>query len=79
MTAHSSILVWKIPWMEELQSGLAGYSLWGSQSRTRLSDFTFHGSRGMVKNVPAMQETQILSRIVPELGRFLGEGNGNPL
>ena len=34
---HSSTLAWKIPWMEEpgrLQS-------MGSQSRTRLSDFTF--------------------------------------
>ena len=37
MAIHSSILVWKIPWMEEpgrLQS-------MGSQSRTRLSNFTF--------------------------------------
>ena len=38
MTTHSSILAWKIPWVEEpgrLQShGVA-------KSRTRLSDFTF--------------------------------------
>ena len=37
MAIHSSILAWKIPWMEEpgrLQS------MW-SQSQTRLSDFTF--------------------------------------
>ena len=36
MAIHSSTLAWKIPWMEErgrLQS-------MGSQSRTRLSDFT---------------------------------------
>ena len=36
MATHSSILAWRIPWMEEpgsLQST-------GSQSRTRLSDFT---------------------------------------
>ena len=36
MATHSSILAWKIPWTEEpgrLQSV-------GSQSRTRLSDFT---------------------------------------
>ena len=36
MAAHSSTLAWKIPWTEErgrLQS-------MGSQSRTRLSDFT---------------------------------------
>ena len=37
MATRSSILAWKIPWMEEpcrLQS-------MGSQSRTRVSDFTF--------------------------------------
>ena len=37
MAAHSSILAWKIPWLEEpgrLQS-------MGSLSWTRLSDFTF--------------------------------------
>ena len=37
MATNSSILAWKIPWTEEpgqLQS-------MGSQSRTRLSDFTF--------------------------------------
>ena len=37
MAPHSSTLAWKIPWMEEpgrLQS-------MGSQSWTRLSDFTF--------------------------------------
>ena len=37
MPTHSKTLGWKIPWMEEpgrLQS-------MGSQSRTRLSDFTF--------------------------------------
>ena len=37
MASHSSTLAWKIPWTEEpgrLQS-------MGSQSRTRLSDFTF--------------------------------------
>ena len=37
MVTHSSILAWKIPWMEEpgrLQS-------MGSQSQTQLSDFTF--------------------------------------
>ena len=37
MATHSGILAWKIPWLEEhgrLQS-------MGSQSWTRLSDFTF--------------------------------------
>ena len=41
MAAHSSTLAWKIPWMEEpgrLQS-------MGSQSQTRLSNFTSVGGR----------------------------------
>ena len=40
MAPHSSTLAWKIPWMEK--SG--GLQSMGSQSRTRLSDFTvtFH-------------------------------------
>ena len=37
MTPYSSILAWKIPWMEEP----GGLQSMGSQSRTRLSDFTF--------------------------------------
>ena len=37
MAIHSSTLAWKIPWMEELDRLQA----MGSQSRTRLSDFTF--------------------------------------
>ena len=41
MAPHSSTLAWKIPWKEEpgrLQS-------MGSQSQTRLSDFTFINQR----------------------------------
>ena len=37
MATHSSILAWKVPWTEE-PSGLQSM---GSQSPTRLSDFTF--------------------------------------
>ena len=37
MAPHSSTLAWKIPWMEEP----GGPQSMGSQSRTRLSDFTF--------------------------------------
>ena len=37
MAPHSSTLAWKIPWMEEP----GGLQSTGSQSRTRLSDFTF--------------------------------------
>ena len=38
MATHSSILAWKIPWMEEP----GGLQPIGSQSWTRLSDFYFH-------------------------------------
>ena len=37
MAPHSSILAWKIPWMEEP----GGLQSMGSRSQTRLSDFTF--------------------------------------
>ena len=37
MVIHSSTLAWKIPWTEEPD----GLQSMGSQSRTRLSDFTF--------------------------------------
>ena len=37
MAAHSSILAWKIPWTAEP----GRLPSMGSQSRTRLSDFTF--------------------------------------
>ena len=33
----------------------------------------------VVKNPPAVQETQIELGTVPELGRSTGGGNGNPL
>ena len=36
MASHSSILAWRIPWMEEP----GGLQSTGSQSWTRLSDFT---------------------------------------
>ena len=36
MATHSSTLAWKIPWMEELGE----LQSMGSQSQTRLSDFT---------------------------------------
>ena len=36
MATHSSILAWRIPWTEEP----GGLQSTGSQSRTRLSDFT---------------------------------------
>ena len=36
VATHSSILAWRIPWMEEP----GGLQSMGSQSRTRLSNFT---------------------------------------
>ena len=36
MAPHSNILAWRIPWKEEP----GGLQFTGSQSRTRLSDFT---------------------------------------
>ena len=75
MATHSSILAWRIPWAEEpggLQSS-------GSQSRTRLRDFTFTfnfpgGSDGKAS---AYNVGDVGS--IPGLGRSPGEGNGNPL
>ena len=37
MATHSSILAWRIPWTEET----GGLQSTGSQSQTRLSDFTY--------------------------------------
>ena len=39
MNTHPSILAWKIPWTQEP----GGLQSMGSQSRTRLSDFTSLG------------------------------------
>ena len=48
MATHSSIHAWKIPWTEE-SSGLQSM---GSQSRTRLSDFSsLHFSKVKVKSL----------------------------
>ena len=38
MATHSSILAWRIPWMKKP----GGLQSTGSQSWTRLSDFTFY-------------------------------------
>ena len=47
---HSSILAWRIPWTVESME---------SQSQTRLSNFRASLIAQLVKNLPAMQETQI--------------------
>ena len=56
MAVHSSTLAWKIPWMEELDR----LQSMGSQSWTRLSDFIAKSVKP-VKNLPAMQDTQVRS------------------
>ena len=52
MATHSSVLAWKIPWTEE-----PGYRLqsMGSQSRTRLSDFTFTFFQGTRSHMPQLR------------------------
>ena len=83
MATHSSTLAWKIPWIEEpgrLQS-------LGSQSWTRLSDFTFSFSllstgfseSSVVKNLSASTEDIRDSGSTPELGRSPGGRHANPV
>ena len=73
MATHSSVLAWRIPWMEEL-GGLQSTGRKESDTTERLH-FTSLIDQ-LVKNLPAMQETRV---------RFLclekspGEGNSNPL
>ena len=72
MATHSGTLAWKIPWTEEpgrLQS-------MGSQSRTRLSNFTFtfSSSDGEESTCNARDLGSI-----PGLGRPSGGWHGNPL
>ena len=84
MATHSSILAWKIPWMEE-----PGYSLqtpvYGvAKSWTRLSNFTFFlfswvEDSSVVKNLPANAGDTGDSGLLPGSRRFPGGGNGNPL
>ena len=57
MATHSSILAWRIPWLEEpgrLQS-------MGSQSRTRLSDFTFHSYKESRTGKSVEEESRLVS------------------
>ena len=63
MATHSSILAWRIPWMEEpgrLQS-------MGSQSQTRLSDFPFTFHFHALEKEMATNSSVIAWRI-PEMG-----------
>ena len=79
MATHSSILAWKIPWMEEpgrLQS--MGSQRVGHNWATSLHFNTSVGfsSSSVIKNPP---DNVGEAGSLPGLGRSLGEGNGNPL
>ena len=76
MVTHSSILAWRIPWMEKpgrLQS--MGSQRVGHEWTTSPSPFTFP-ENSVVKNLPANARNVGL---IPGLGRSPGEGNGNLL
>ena len=77
MATHSCILAWEIPWTEEP----GGLQFMGSQSRTRLSNFTYYfflnfpgGSEGKASACNAGDLGSI-----PGSGRSPGEGSGNLL
>ena len=88
MATHSSILAWKIPWMEEP----VGYSPWGRKELDTTEWLHFHSSGGhahllivwflpspggsVVTNPPANAGD---AGLIPASGRSPGEGNGNPL
>ena len=53
MAIHSSTIAWKIPWTEEP----GRLQFMGSQSQTRLSDFTLECAKGNKSMVYAMNRT----------------------
>ena len=73
MAPHSSTFAWKIPWMEE-PSGLQSM---GSQSRTRLSDFTFTFHFHALEKEMATHSSILASRIpgTGEPGGLLSMGS----
>ena len=64
MATHSSILAWRMPWMEK--SG--GLQSTRSQSRTRLSDLTFT-FKLLINNVTQGITSQIM--ILPDYNNYL--------
>ena len=74
MATHSSILAWRVPWMEE-SGGLQSMGLQRVGHDWAIFTFTFPGN-SVVKNPPASARDVGLNI---GLGRSLGEGNGNPL
>ena len=64
MAPHSSTLAWKIPWTEEH----GGLQSMGSQSRTRLSDFTFTFHFHALEKEMATHSSVLAWRIPGEAG-----------
>ena len=58
MATHSSILVWRIPWTEEL----GRLQSMGSQSQTQLSDFHFTSRRACEASCPHLQSIEARGR-----------------
>ena len=79
MAAHSRILAWRIPWREE--PGSYGLLSLGLKESGRTERPTLPGFPGgaMVKNLPTSAGDAGDSGLISGLGRFCGEGNGNPL
>ena len=61
MAPHSSTLAWKIPWTEEH----GGLQSTGSQSRTRLSDFTLTFRK---VNFPGGSDGKAVKRLAYNVG-----------
>ena len=83
MAIHSSTLSWKIPWTEEEPDRLQsmGSQRIGHDGATSLSLYllpVFPGA-SVVKNPPANAGDARVMGSIPGMGRFPGEGNGNPL
>ena len=76
MVPHSSTLAWKIPWMEEpgrLQS------MGSHRVRHDSSDLAAAAAEGKGKDSTCNARAAGDTGVIPESGRFLGEGNGNLL
>ena len=90
MATHSSILAWKIPWAEESDSPLPDCTVCSAVSILHPYTNSFQSGFNVallnknwaslvaqvVKNLPAMKETQFQSL---GSGRSPGGRNGNPL
>ena len=73
MAPHSSTLAWKIPWTEEP----GGLQSMGSQSRARLSDFTFTFHSNALEKEMATHSSVLALRIpgMPEPGGLPSMGS----